>query len=267
MSGFILSFRSEFYKTRKTMGFWSAVLLPLLLCLLLFIGFFNKSDQLLRYPGILIWWQFAGAILGVMGSLLLPMLIVFIGYSVNSIEHKADTWKTLFSLPISKLSVYSAKYFYAFFLVLLCLFLFVLFTLGFGNLLHVLNPGLKFNEYSIAGTLIQLYTKLFLSSLGILSIQFLLSLLFRDFLKPMGIGFICTITGVILATAGWQYAYLFPYSHPMLAMSALRQGKGKPDAMMQMTVDMFTKDTWVSLAVAAVIFILGYFIVLKKSVK
>ncbi len=28
MKGFILSFRSEFYKTRKTMAFWSAVLLP-----------------------------------------------------------------------------------------------------------------------------------------------------------------------------------------------------------------------------------------------
>ncbi len=30
-----------------------------------------------------------------------------------SVEHKADTWKTLFSLPIAKWSVYSAKYVYA----------------------------------------------------------------------------------------------------------------------------------------------------------
>src|SRR3979490_186435 len=111
MKGFILSFRSEFYKTRKTMGFWSSVLLPLLLCLLLFIAFFYNSDKLVALPGIMLWLRFAGAILGVMGSLLLPMLIVFIGYSVNSIEHKADTWKTLFSLPLSKLSVYAAKYF------------------------------------------------------------------------------------------------------------------------------------------------------------
>ena len=51
MKGFILLFRSEFYKTRKTMGFWSAVLLPLALCLLLFIGFFNKSEHLANMPG------------------------------------------------------------------------------------------------------------------------------------------------------------------------------------------------------------------------
>jgi len=250
------------------MGFWSAVLLPLLLCLLLFIGFFNKSDQLTQLPGIMLWMRFAGAILAVMGSLLLPMLIIFIAYSVNSIEHKADTWKTLFSLPISKLSVYAAKYFYAFFLVFLCLALFVVFTLGFGNLLSVLKPSLKFSEYNIANTLSHLYFKLFLSSLGILSIQFLLSLLFRDFLKPMGIGFICTITGVILASNNWTYAYLFPYSHPMMALKALQQGKeAHQGTMPQMTVDMFTKDTWVSLAVAVAVFIIGYFIVLKKSVK
>ena len=268
MKGFILSFRSEFYKTRKTMAFWSAVLLPSLICLLLFVGFFNKSDHLANMPGMVAWLQFAGAILAVMGSLLLPMLIVFIGYSVNSIEHKADTWKSLFSLPIPKWSVYSAKYAYAFFLVLLCLALFVLFTLGFGNLLSVLKPTLKFNEYHIEGLLTKIYFKLLLSSLGILSIQFLLSLLFRDFLKPMGIGFTATIAGVILANVDWKYAYLFPYSHPMLTIKSILQNKmGDGAGMPQITVDLFTKDIFVSLIVAALVFILGYFIVLKKSVK
>ena len=226
MKGFILSVRSEFYKTRKTMGFWSAILLPLLLCLLLFIGFWDKSDHFINTPGMLLWLQFAGAIFGVMGSLLLPMLIIFIAYSVNSIEHKADTWKTLFSLPISKLSVYGAKYFYAFFLVFLCLMCFVLFTLGFGNLLGVIKPALKFRDYNVAQILTELYFKLFLSSLGVLSIQFLLSLLFRDFLKPMGIGFVCTITGVILSANHWTYAYIFPYCHPSLALQALKQARG-----------------------------------------
>ncbi len=268
MKGFILSFRSEFYKTRKTAGFWSAVILPLLLCSLIFIGFFSNSAKLANEPGMVLWAQFSGAILVVMGSLLLPMLIVFIAYSVNSIEHKADTWKTLFSLPISKLSVYAAKYLYALFLIFLCLLLFVLFTISFGDLLGVLKPQLKFNDYNMAGSLVQIYLKLFLSSLGILSIQFLLSLLFRDFLKPMGVGFICTITAAILVGNAWKYAYLFPYSHPMLAlnMNAIH-AKQKPGASPQMAIDLFTKEIWVSLIIAVVVFIAGYFIVLKKSVK
>jgi hypothetical protein len=267
MKGFVLSFRSEFYKSRKTAGFWSAVILPLLLCLLIFAGFYSRSDKMVMEPGMMLWVQFSGAILGVMGSLLLPMLIVFIAYSVNSIEHKADTWKTLFSLPISKLSVYSAKYFYALFLVFLCLALFVLFTVGFGNLLGTVKPGLKFHDYNMSGALSQLYFKLFLSSLGILSIQFLLSLLFRDFLKPMGIGFVATITGVILVVNQWKYDYLFPYSHPMLALSVLPQRQNHPAGNSPISVDIFTQEIYVSLIIAAVVFVAGYFIVLKKSVK
>src|SRR5579862_4250196 len=124
MKGFLLSFRSEFYKTRKTLAFWSAVILPLLICFLIFVGFFSKSDKLTSLPGVILWMEFAAPVLLVMGSLLLPMLIVFEAYSVNNIEHKAETWKTLFSLPLSKWSVYSAKYFYALTLIVICLVLF-----------------------------------------------------------------------------------------------------------------------------------------------
>jgi lantibiotic transport system permease protein len=268
MKGFILSFRSEFYKTRKTLAFWSAILLPLLICMLIFVGFFNHSDNLAKLPAAMLWFEFAAPVLVVMGSLLLPMLIVFEAYSVNNIEHKAETWKTLFSLPLSKWSVYSAKYFYALFLVILCLALFVLFTLGFGNLLGILKPSLRFSEYHIESTLAQVYLKLLLSSLGILSIQFLLSLLFRDFLKPMGIGFVATVSGIIMANLDWKYAYLFPYSHPMLTIRSIKQGNSEGlHGIPQIHVDLLTKDIWVSLAVAVGVFVIGYFIVLKKSVK
>lgn len=264
MKGFILSFRSEFYKSRKTMGFWGSVLLPALICLLLFIGFFSNSSKLASLPPQMLWYQYAGAILSVMGGLLLPIYVVFVSYSVNSIEHKADTWKTLFSLPLSKWSVYAAKYFYALFLVLLCLFLFVLFTLGSGNLLGLVKPELKFTSYHLEGFLFKIYLKLFLASLGILSIQFLLSLLWSDFLKPMGIGFIGTVAAFIMNGTGWQNAYLFPYAHPLLTIKSINMhGKGIP----VLDIDYFTKEIFVSLGVAVVIFIAGYFIVLKKSVK
>src|SRR3569833_3442362 len=86
---FILSFRSEFYKTRKTMGFWSAVLLPFLLCLFVFIGFFVKSDGLTTNSGMELWLKFSAPLLGVMGVLQKPMFIIFIAYSVNSLEQGA----------------------------------------------------------------------------------------------------------------------------------------------------------------------------------
>jgi hypothetical protein len=85
----------------------------------------------------------------------------------------------------------------------------------------------------------------------------------------MGIGFVATVAGAILTLggAGWKYAYLFPYSHAMLTVQSIHQADRGKSAMPQLTVDLLTKDIYVSLVVAAAVFILGYFIVLKKSVK
>ncbi|AMR30717.1 hypothetical protein A0256_04420 [Mucilaginibacter sp. PAMC 26640] len=265
MKGFLLSFRSEFYKSRKTLGFWSAIILPLLISLLAMAIFYFKSEKFVAMQPIMLWLQFASVSLGIMGSLLLPMYTIFIAYSVNNIEHKADTWKSLFSLPISRWSVYGAKFFYAVFLILLCLSLFVLFTIGFGNLLGVLKPELQFNSYHLEWQLTQVYFKLLLSSLGILSIQFLLSLLWSDFLKPMGIGFVLTIVGVTAATKHWEYAYLLPYSHPMVALSSMIKNKKGPAH--DIVIDVFTKDVFVALIISVVVFVAGYFIVQRKSVK
>lgn len=264
MKGFLLSFHSEYYKSRKTLGFWCAIILPVLLCTLVTWGVYSKADRLSKLPPMMLWFTYTSIILNIMGSLLLPIYIVFVGYSVNNVEHKADTWKTLFSLPIPKWSVYAAKYFYALFLVFLCLLLFGLLTFIYGHLLGILNPGLHFKDYNAFSVIMQVYLKLFLSSLGILSIQFLLSLLWADFLKPMGIGFVGTIVGVIATTTKWQFAYLFPYSHPLLAIMSISLSVKKNAPI---DVNIFNKEILVSLIVAVVVFIAGYFIVERKSVK
>lgn len=267
MKAFLLSLRSEFYKTRKTLAFWCAILLPLLICLLITIGFLSNAEKMATWPGELLWLRYVATVLNIMGVLLLPIFVIFTAYSVNNIEHKADSWKMLFSLPLPKFAVYAAKYVYALLLILISLALFVIFTLGFANLLSALRPELRFNEYHMEYTLLQVYFKLFLSSLGILSIQFLFSLLWKDFLKPMGIGFVGTIAGVIMASAGWKYAYLFPYSHPMLALTNMMPRTKTPGPSKQLVINILTDDVYVSLAVAVVVFFAGFFILQKRSIK
>jgi hypothetical protein len=221
-------------------------------------------------PSLILWIQFAGTIISAVGTLLLSMLIVFVSYSVNNIEHKSDTWKTLFSLPMPKFSIYAGKYSYALFIILLCLALFVVFTVAAGNLLSILKPQLNFRDYSITGILLKMYFKLFLSSLGILSIQFILSLLFRDFIKPMGIGFVATIAGIILASNHWTYAYLFPYAHPMITTSAMPQAYSRVvpgEIIPTISIEILTREIFVSIIISIAVFVAGYFIVLNKSIK
>ncbi len=266
MSGFILSIQSEFYKTRKTLAFLSAILLPLILCILITAGFYSNADKIMFYPAKMQWFKFSGAFLGVMGSLILPILIIFQTFSINNIEHRAEMWKSLFSLPIPKWSIYSAKYVYTVFLNALCLTLFAGLIIASGHFLNVLNPELKFNQFDISAILFKLHLKLFLASMGILSIQFLLSLLWADFLKPMGIGFVLTVFGIITANLGWKYAFTIPYTHPMLALNSMMK-QVLNNKSEQMEFDLLSREIYVSLAVAVITFLIGYFVVNNRSIK
>lgn len=264
MRSLFISLQSEFYKSRKTLAFWAAIVLPVLICGLVAFGFFSGSEKILKmnYPGLALWGQFSGATLGIMGMLILPFYVMFMAFSVNNIEHKNDTWKTLFAQPLNKFAIYSAKYVYAVLLLLICLVLFALLTLGSGYLLQVLVPKYTFNDYNPAVLLFKFYSKLFLASLGILSVQFVLSVIWGDFLKPMGVGFVGIIAGIITANVGWEYAYLIPYSDPTLALKVTRVKGAKLEEF-----PIFAQEIWVSLAFAAVLFIAGYFILSRKNIK
>lgn len=260
MYALFISLKSEFYKSRKTLAFWASILLPLVICALVTLGFHFQSAKILaqHYPPDVLWMTYSGSILGVMGTLILPFYVIFMAFSVNNIEHKNDTWKSLFAQPLPKFSIYAAKYLYAVMLIFICLFLFATINFASGYLLHWLNNNYKFNEFSPADILSKLYLKLFLSSLGILSLQFIISLIWSDFLKPMGIGFIGIIIGIIAATKGWEYAYLIPYSHASLALSLKKNSAGG---------EIFTQEIYSSFIYAIALFLIGYFIVIKKSVK
>ena len=265
MQGFLLSFQSEFYKTRKTLAFTSAILLPLVLCILISFGFYNNSSKVIPYPAEQQWFRFAGAFLGVMGNLLIPMLVIFQTFSINNIEHRSEMWKSLFTLPIPKWSIYSAKYVYAVFLNALCITLFATFILASGYILNLLVPEFKFNQFDMSALLFKMHFKLFLASTGILSIQFLFSLLWGDFLKPMGIGFTLTVFGIITANLGWKYAYTIPYAHPMIALSnimtqVLSSKTGSRE------FNLMGKEIYVSLVIALFTFVIGYFVVSRRSI-
>jgi hypothetical protein len=261
MRNFISSLTSEYYKSRKSLNFWAAILLPAILCSLVFLGFFAMADKFEKMDGKSIWGLFSGSIFGILGNLLLPLFVIFLANSVNSLEHKADTWKTLFSLPISKWTVYAAKYFYAFLLLFISILLFALFTIGYGNLLGDIRPNLKFHDYHMKGLLLITYLKLFLSCLGILSIQFLLSLIWSDFLKPMGIGFIFFIVGSIINSLNWKYEFLMPYAHPAMAIKTMNSNQGN------VTVSFLTSEIIVSMVLSAVVLLAGYYVVQRARAK
>jgi hypothetical protein len=263
MKDFTLSLKSEFYKSKNTLAFWGAIILPVFLCLIVFSIYLFKADSIIKAmkspaPEVY-WFEYFMAILALMGSLLLPMYLIFMTYSINNIEHKAETWKSLFSLPIPKFTVYASKAIYSLILVFITMLLFLGLTIGLGLLLGKLVPNYHLLDADLTklfGDLTKIYTKLFISSLAIVSIQFLFSLIWPDFMKPMGFGFIALITCLILLR--WEYSYVLPYALPMKALG-LNGGKSE--------LIIFNKEAFISIGYAIGFFALGYFVITKRSVK
>lgn len=261
MRSFFISIQSEFYKSRKTLAFWSSILLPLFICAAIALGFIFKYENLVKHPPQILWFYFISPIAGIMGSLLLPVLVIYNTYAITNIEYKGDTWKSLFSLPLPKLSIYASKFLYIIFLTFLTMLLFAVLIIVSGHGIELIRPQLEFGNYNPNELVFKFFTKMFLSTIGIISVQFLMNLMWNDFLKPFGLGFLLTIVGSITANVGWKYAAYLPHAFPSLTvMNIMNTKKGVEFAI-------FDQAIANSLICGVLIFILGYFILLKRNIK
>lgn len=91
MRSLFISLYSEFYKSRKTLAFWAAILLPVVICGLITIGFFTNAEKVIarNYPPMALWRVYSGTALGIMGMLILPFYVIFMAFSVNNIEPRS----------------------------------------------------------------------------------------------------------------------------------------------------------------------------------
>lgn len=261
MRSFFISIQSEFYKSRKTLAFWSSILLPLLLCLAIALSFIFKHESLAKHPPQVLWFYFISPITGIMGSLLLPILVIYNTYAITNMEYKGDTWKSLFSLPLPKLSIYASKFIYIIFLTFLTMLLFAVLIIASGHTIELVRPTLEFGDFNPNEIIFKAFTKLFLSAIGIISIQFLMNLMWNDFLKPFGLGFLFTIVCSITANVGWKYATYLPYAFPSLTvMSVMKAKKGAEMVILD-------QAAIYSLICGAIVFVIGYFMVARKTIK
>lgn len=176
-------------------------------------------------------------------------LVTVTGFLMQ-IEHKAIGWKQLLTLPLNKGAIYVSKLFIIVLTVILCYGLFILFTLSAGVVLNLIHPGLKFLSYSPEFALIFLITlKSFISTLGLISFQYWLSLRFKNFIIPIGIG----IAGIILSFIimnHWKYEDFFLYLQP--ALSLLHRPKATTDFIL-------AKNEWISMIYFLIFSLTGYF--------
>jgi hypothetical protein len=215
VASFILNTKAEFLKSRRTAAFWltvvGAAFVPVVSSIRLlarpdhFIPEFKKDPwQLIINDN----WQ-AGAFF------LLPMFVILVTSLVVQIEYKNNTWKQVYASPRSMADIFLSRFIVIHTLILFAFILFNVFIIVTVCVVNLLQKGYTFFDSPVPWkTILTLTAKLYFSVLAITSIQYFLSLRFRNFIIPVGIGLGLLITGFMINK--WEQLYCYPYMYPII---------------------------------------------------
>lgn len=211
---FIISTKAELIKTKRSASFWLSLIGSAVIPLIFFLMYViepKNSDRFQDKPWELHftqgWQAFA--------AFLLPMFVILICSLIPQLEYKNNTWKQVFASPQSIGNIFFSKYVS---IVIMILFLFLMFNLFM--LLSGIVPNLFYSKYAFLknsidwGGLLKLNFKTFVALLGIISIQYWISLRFRNFIIPIGIGLGLLVISMILIP--WTHVDKVPFAFPLL---------------------------------------------------
>jgi lantibiotic transport system permease protein len=226
---FIISTQAEVLKIKRTASFWLSILGAVFVPGIFFLIFtFNPNDGALKDFTTEPWqkmfylgWEFFCAFT-------LPMYIILISTLLPQIEVKNNTWKQVFASPQSIGNIFFSKFAAVHIMIISCFLLYNAFMILTGVIVNLMNPKFPFLHNSIHLTLLLwLSFKFYISILGITAIQFYLSLRFKNFVAPIGIGLALVIGAITALNLHWEYIDKYPYAFPIITSNLVKK-EGRP---------------------------------------
>lgn len=219
---FLYSLHSEWLKTKRSISFWLSIIGGFFIPIIFLIVFFYKGMSINQYDlSANIWTVHFMKCWQSMNMLLLPMGVILATSLITQMEYKNNTWKQLHTTPQSYTVVYFAKLLV---IILLTIQFFLFFNIGIlvsGVLPCIVLDG----NFSIQALPINYFIKenlkYFIACLPIIAIQYLVSLKFKNFIVPIGLGLVSVI-GTLIALS-WKHVYLSPFSYGILTMLTERK--------------------------------------------
>ena len=251
---FIYSLQSEWLKTKRSMSFWLSIIGGFFIPLIYLIGFIYNHSSINKYDAEMnIWITLFNRSWQNMAAFLLPMGVILASSLITQMEYKNNTWKQLHTTPQSFTTIYFAKLTV---IILMTIQFFVFFNIGI--ILSGIIPCLIFDgNFSIQPIPIIYFikenAKYFISCLPIIALQYLISLRFKNFLIPIGIGLFALI-GTLIAFS-WKHIYLSPFSYGILNLS-----KGKE-------IPIHLSIYWLALIYFSIIMTISYYMYIFKKEK
>ena len=211
MRTFVYSFGSEWLKKRRTAASLLTVIGSLLIPIIILIARFDDGGLAVTNRQPHIWENLYNRNWQMMALLLLPMGVVLATSLITQLEFRNNTWKQLCTTPQSLTTIFLAKL--SVIIVMLGEF-FLLFTLGIwltGALPALVGDVPYPAEPLPVRAVLNGSAKFFLDILPVVALQYGLSLLFRNFLIPLGAGLALYVASMI--AVHWRHGYWIPYTY------------------------------------------------------
>ncbi|WP_286850803.1 MULTISPECIES: ABC transporter permease [Sphingobacterium] len=214
MKNVVKGISTEFIKSKNTFVSWLVILGAAFMPLFVSFGFLIKWEQLIPEQGKNPWDDFTEMSWRGMGFLYTPFFVVLLICLFLNIEHKSNTWKHIFTLPISKGTIYFNKLITLLIFIVFFYMLYVPFWVGCGFFVGIIKPALQLTKNTPDYvSMINLCFHSFIASLGIVGIHFWLSLRFKNMIIPIAIAVLGGIIWVALYQGRAEQITYFPYAY------------------------------------------------------
>lgn len=212
MYSFIYNFQSEWLRKKRSLASWlvitGGVFLPLISTIAALV---YPKETIGKYDPKMFWEFLYNSNMQLMAFFLMPMGAILTTSLITQLEHKNNTWKLLHSLPVSYSNIFLTK------LVLILIMLvqfFIILNICIwlsGTIPCLLIPSLSYPtvhfpwNYYLNNSL-----EYFIGLLPVVALQYILGMMFKNFLVPFGVGMSLFVCG--LFALKWEYAYTLPYN-------------------------------------------------------
>jgi lantibiotic transport system permease protein len=214
-AAFINSFQSEWIKKRRSLATWLVVLGSFFTPAIIIVARIIRHKGLpLVYAAPDFWEKHWRNTWESMALFLLPVGVIMATSLVTQLEYKNNTWKQLHTTPLSLTTIYFSKLTV---IVAMMLQFFLLFNVGI--YVSAILPSLLFSEVPFPAEQINVLFFLkenalyFIDCMPIIALQYLISLRYKNFLVPVGMGFLLWVGS--LGSLVWKYGYVIPYTYCM----------------------------------------------------
>lgn len=200
ISNLSIAYKGEILKKKGTGIYVSSIIIGVFMPITYFL--FNVfSDKKMQYGADFNFiTNFIYEVINPLAMFFLPLIIIVNASKIAQLDHKNGGWQLMETQPLQKFSIYFSKLIVIFIANFIVIFSFFISSIFLAYLLSFFIEIPEYVSFQIEYySLINLFIRIFVASIFLTSLQYLLSVLLSSFIWSLLIGFFLLISNTILS--------------------------------------------------------------------